>query len=191
MLKTHFAHIPTVLSLFKKTKNKSNTVYFAAASSCPDGLFKCMSGECLSSELVCDFKKDCKDGSDELYCGKPCALTWFWKLPKRKTVFPIQPFKAHAILRITRVVGTTPRRMLGPGSGQTSPRYLDRIIPQGAHGVKSVPIVQLFSVFFRFLLIYRFVFFLQQGMSCILMANRPVIFFLWQFWNIPLTKRQP
>ncbi|XP_019751859.1 MAM and LDL-receptor class A domain-containing protein 2 [Hippocampus comes] len=43
--------------------------YFAAASSCPDGLFNCVSGECLSSGLVCDFKKDCKDGSDELYCG--------------------------------------------------------------------------------------------------------------------------
>lgn len=36
---------------------------------CPDGEFSCTSGECLSAQLVCDFKEDCKDGSDEEFCG--------------------------------------------------------------------------------------------------------------------------
>ncbi|XP_037131957.1 MAM and LDL-receptor class A domain-containing protein 1 isoform X1 [Syngnathus acus] len=44
-------------------------VYFTAASSCPDGMFKCVNEECISAGLVCDFKKDCKDGSDESVCG--------------------------------------------------------------------------------------------------------------------------
>ncbi|XP_049604359.1 apical endosomal glycoprotein-like isoform X2 [Syngnathus scovelli] len=44
-------------------------VYLTAASSCPDGMFKCVNEECLPAGLVCDFKKDCKDGSDESFCG--------------------------------------------------------------------------------------------------------------------------
>ncbi|XP_069014100.1 apical endosomal glycoprotein [Embiotoca jacksoni] len=38
-------------------------------SSTPDGQFNCTSGESLPAGLVCDFKKDCKDGSDEMFCG--------------------------------------------------------------------------------------------------------------------------
>ncbi|XP_061652622.1 MAM and LDL-receptor class A domain-containing protein 2 isoform X2 [Phyllopteryx taeniolatus] len=44
-------------------------VYFVGASLCPDETFKCTTGECLAAGLVCDFKKDCKDGSDEVFCG--------------------------------------------------------------------------------------------------------------------------
>ncbi|XP_032387659.1 MAM and LDL-receptor class A domain-containing protein 1 [Etheostoma spectabile] len=45
------------------------SVLLVIVSSCPDGGFNCTSGECLLAELVCDFKKDCKDGSDEEFCG--------------------------------------------------------------------------------------------------------------------------
>ncbi|KAM9718846.1 MAM and LDL-receptor class A domain-containing protein 1 [Menidia menidia] len=41
------------------------SVSLAVAASCPDGEFNCTSGECLPSRL----KKDCKDGSDEHFCG--------------------------------------------------------------------------------------------------------------------------
>lgn len=44
-------------------------VLLVIGSSCPEGEFTCTSGECLSAQLVCDFKKDCKDGSDEEFCG--------------------------------------------------------------------------------------------------------------------------
>lgn len=44
-------------------------VCLVIVSSCPDGEFTCTSGDCLSNKLVCDFKVDCKDGSDEEFCG--------------------------------------------------------------------------------------------------------------------------
>ncbi|XP_053293903.1 apical endosomal glycoprotein [Pleuronectes platessa] len=44
-------------------------MFLVSVSSCPDGDFDCTSGECLPPELVCDFKEDCKDGSDEEFCG--------------------------------------------------------------------------------------------------------------------------
>ncbi|XP_077580663.1 MAM and LDL-receptor class A domain-containing protein 2 [Stigmatopora nigra] len=43
-------------------------VHFVITSSCPTGSFQCLNGEFLSTEDVCDFKKDCEDGSDE-FCG--------------------------------------------------------------------------------------------------------------------------
>ncbi|KAK5889270.1 hypothetical protein CesoFtcFv8_015287 [Champsocephalus esox] len=45
------------------------SVLLVVVSSCPDGGFNCTSGECLPARLVCNFKKDCEDGSDELFCG--------------------------------------------------------------------------------------------------------------------------
>ncbi|XP_047444387.1 MAM and LDL-receptor class A domain-containing protein 2 isoform X2 [Mugil cephalus] len=45
------------------------SVLFVIVSSCPDGEFKCKSGGCLPTRLVCDFKSDCADGSDEEFCG--------------------------------------------------------------------------------------------------------------------------
>lgn len=43
------------------------TVLLVIVSS--DGEFNCTSGEHLSAGRVCDFKKDCEDGSDEEFCG--------------------------------------------------------------------------------------------------------------------------
>nr|XP_033506790.1 MAM and LDL-receptor class A domain-containing protein 1 [Epinephelus lanceolatus] len=45
------------------------TVLLVIVASCPDGGFNCTSGECLPAGVVCDFKKDCEDGSDEEFCG--------------------------------------------------------------------------------------------------------------------------
>ncbi|KAG8009528.1 MAM and LDL-receptor class A domain-containing protein 1, partial [Nibea albiflora] len=40
--------------------------------SCPDGQFVCGAhGECVSNSKVCDFRRDCSDGSDESDCGSP------------------------------------------------------------------------------------------------------------------------
>lgn len=38
-------------------------------SSCSDGEFTCKPGECISQTLICDFKTDCENGSDEEFCG--------------------------------------------------------------------------------------------------------------------------
>lgn len=39
--------------------------------SCPDGQFVCAAhGECVANHKVCDFRRDCSDGSDELSCAK-------------------------------------------------------------------------------------------------------------------------
>lgn len=38
--------------------------------SCPDGEFACGAhGECVADGKVCDFRRDCSDGSDEESCG--------------------------------------------------------------------------------------------------------------------------
>ncbi|KAI3374795.1 hypothetical protein L3Q82_021349, partial [Scortum barcoo] len=55
---------PLIVSVIKLL-----TVLLVTASSCPDGGFNCTSGECVPAELLCDFKEDCKDGSDEEFCG--------------------------------------------------------------------------------------------------------------------------
>lgn len=46
------------------------TALLVIASSCSDEEFRCKSGECLSNTLVCDFKTDCENGSEEEFCGK-------------------------------------------------------------------------------------------------------------------------
>ncbi|XP_061694563.1 MAM and LDL-receptor class A domain-containing protein 2 isoform X2 [Syngnathoides biaculeatus] len=63
---------PSVLLSFKPIQSSSveaADVCFVSTSSCPDGTFKCTTGECLDAGVVCDFKKDCDDGSDEAFCG--------------------------------------------------------------------------------------------------------------------------
>ncbi|XP_028283475.1 MAM and LDL-receptor class A domain-containing protein 2 [Parambassis ranga] len=45
------------------------SVFLAIVSACPDGHFQCTSGECVSVQLICNFKEDCIDGSDEEFCG--------------------------------------------------------------------------------------------------------------------------
>lgn len=44
-------------------------VLLVIVSSCPDGEFSCTSEKCVPAPLVCDFKEDCEDGSDEEFCG--------------------------------------------------------------------------------------------------------------------------
>ncbi|XP_034411292.1 MAM and LDL-receptor class A domain-containing protein 2 [Cyclopterus lumpus] len=45
------------------------SVLLVLVSSRPDVLLNCTSGEGLTAGLVCDFKTDCEDGSDEEFCG--------------------------------------------------------------------------------------------------------------------------
>lgn len=37
---------------------------------CPEGLFKCKNGKCISRHLQCNDVDDCGDESDEQKCGK-------------------------------------------------------------------------------------------------------------------------
>lgn len=53
------------------TLNPIIKFYFipAAKGKCEPGQFKCLSGDrCLSLRKVCNRKKDCADGSDEMMC---------------------------------------------------------------------------------------------------------------------------
>ncbi|XP_058498690.1 MAM and LDL-receptor class A domain-containing protein 2 isoform X1 [Solea solea] len=55
-------------------------VLLVTVSACVDGEFKCTSGECLSTQVVGDFKRDCKDGSGEELCDCDFELhTCGWK----------------------------------------------------------------------------------------------------------------
>jgi leucine-rich repeat-containing G protein-coupled receptor 8 len=40
-----------------------------AVVSCPDGLFRCIDGSCISPAAICDGKMDCFQGEDELQCN--------------------------------------------------------------------------------------------------------------------------
>ena len=37
---------------------------------CFEDEFTCVDGGCIHMSYVCDFKQDCDDGSDEMFCGK-------------------------------------------------------------------------------------------------------------------------
>ena len=51
---------------------RAMTVMMAMFSiiACPPYSFTCTNGMCVSMSLLCDFKMDCQDGSDENHCGK-------------------------------------------------------------------------------------------------------------------------
>lgn len=50
---------------------------------CPDGMFACQShGECVAVEKVCDFRRDCSDGLDELHCGETLVFLFLFLSPK-------------------------------------------------------------------------------------------------------------
>lgn len=37
---------------------------------CPEGLFRCNSGQCIRPDQKCDGRRDCQDNSDEIDCGE-------------------------------------------------------------------------------------------------------------------------
>ena len=50
---------------------KKNILLHSAQHRCPETKFKCKkSGQCIEKEKVCDYVKDCLDGSDEDECRK-------------------------------------------------------------------------------------------------------------------------
>jgi len=45
----------------------------APPPSCSPREFTCSDGSCVDEQLICDGNRDCRDGSDEVDCGK-CQL---------------------------------------------------------------------------------------------------------------------
>lgn len=52
-----------------KIRLPNGTKSIPTPSPCHSGLFQCKNSECLLQSQVCDFSKNCKDGSDEDICG--------------------------------------------------------------------------------------------------------------------------
>ena len=44
--------------------------FFVETEICQPSFYKCKEGHCISSKLLCDGKKHCMHGDDELFCGK-------------------------------------------------------------------------------------------------------------------------
>ena len=44
---------------------------------CMDGMFMCLSGECIRQLYVCDSTQDCMDGSDERACNTGIETSGF------------------------------------------------------------------------------------------------------------------
>ncbi|XP_060739166.1 transmembrane protease serine 9 isoform X2 [Tachysurus vachellii] len=63
-----FGEIQSII--FLGTSEKSFHVINSNTSRCPDGMFTCASGECVTKpNPECDSVSDCADGSDEAYCS--------------------------------------------------------------------------------------------------------------------------
>ena len=45
-------------------------ILYFLSTVCTEDQYDCENGNCISSNLVCNGKDDCKDGSDETNCGK-------------------------------------------------------------------------------------------------------------------------
>ena len=43
---------------------------FGVATTCPVGQYRCNKGNCLPRYKVCDKKRDCSEGEDEVSCGR-------------------------------------------------------------------------------------------------------------------------
>lgn len=130
------------------------TVLLVRVSSRPDVLFNCTSGEHLPAGLVCDFKPDCEDGSDEEFCGTLTGKLFRTKCHQRTSERYLEfeiclcqkisvyvliicvlggslLVKGHASLSVTPVVGkiSALSPTAGVGRWRTSPQYLDWTIP--------------------------------------------------------------
>ena len=44
-------------------------ILFYAKTGCSEWDFHCNNGQCIHTELQCDKKDDCQDGTDEINCG--------------------------------------------------------------------------------------------------------------------------
>ena len=49
-------------------------LYLSASNTCPDGWFRCNSGQCITWSWRCNGDRHCRDGSDERNC---CELNRF------------------------------------------------------------------------------------------------------------------
>ncbi|CAL1300607.1 unnamed protein product, partial [Larinioides sclopetarius] len=62
-----------------------------AFDECTAYSFKCLNGKCISRRDFCDGRDDCKDNSDERYCGReiqlPCPDGWV-RCPNRDRCIP-------------------------------------------------------------------------------------------------------
>ncbi|KAK5602804.1 hypothetical protein CRENBAI_025076 [Crenichthys baileyi] len=83
------------------------TVLWTIISCCPSGNFNCTSGECVPSQIGCNFKEDCKCGSDKEFCGScdfenhscgwkntsDSSYSWKWEMANITSI----PGKDHTI----------------------------------------------------------------------------------------------
>ncbi|ESO89533.1 hypothetical protein LOTGIDRAFT_234340 [Lottia gigantea] len=46
--------------------------FICETTSCPTDTFRCLEGECLNTDIVCDGKADCLEGWDEINCASDC-----------------------------------------------------------------------------------------------------------------------
>ncbi|KAM8850746.1 MAM and LDL-receptor class A domain-containing protein 1 isoform 2-T2 [Spinachia spinachia] len=95
------------------------SVLSAFVSSCPDGSFNCTPA-CPPLELVCDFKDDCTDGSDEEFCG-PCDFEhhscgwkdvsgashrWTWQMANITSVPGLDHTTGHSLGHVMYINGS-------------------------------------------------------------------------------------
>lgn len=80
-----------------------------AAPVCGLNGFRCSNGKCINQSQLCDFKKDCEDGNDELNCGvcdfEQSTCGWFVVFP----LYGFQPFNSsilHSYQGSITVMGT-------------------------------------------------------------------------------------
>jgi hypothetical protein len=54
-------------------------MFYLGRNGCEDHQFQCNTGDCIHISLVCNFKADCIDASDE-YCGTYRFPKYFFSL---------------------------------------------------------------------------------------------------------------